>query len=225
MKTGSVYWSALTALSYLYMVSAWGGYVFIINLIPLHVFFLLIMGRFSHRIYVGMDSIQTTIDSINNLVSFPPIDSVLNVFHFGSSLLNANPIRRLSTGAHQWTHGVRRSIPFAQRLRFSQIHPKLYHPIGNQNFFRERSDRQRRTCLLRGCSVDICGVYRSVERSLLFSLGHRLRQNSYSYNRVCVWAPANHLVLILLRLTSTDPHISHWFVVLHQRSQWRASLQ
>jgi dolichyl-diphosphooligosaccharide--protein glycosyltransferase len=53
VKTGTVYWSALTALSYLYMVSAWGGYVFIINLIPLHVFFLLIMGRFSHRIYVA----------------------------------------------------------------------------------------------------------------------------------------------------------------------------
>ena len=35
-------------------VSAWGGYVFIINLIPLHVFFLLLMGRFSFRIYVGM---------------------------------------------------------------------------------------------------------------------------------------------------------------------------
>jgi len=34
-------------------VSAWGGYVFIINLIPLHVFFLLLMGRFSFRVYVG----------------------------------------------------------------------------------------------------------------------------------------------------------------------------
>lgn len=53
VKTGSVYWSALTALSYLYMVSAWGGYVFIINLIPLHVLTLLIMGRFSQRIYVS----------------------------------------------------------------------------------------------------------------------------------------------------------------------------
>lgn len=53
VKSGSVYWSALTALSYLYMVSAWGGYVFIINLIPLHVLTLLIMGRFSQRIYVS----------------------------------------------------------------------------------------------------------------------------------------------------------------------------
>lgn len=35
------------------MVSAWGGYVFIINLIPLHVFVLLLMGRFSARLYVA----------------------------------------------------------------------------------------------------------------------------------------------------------------------------
>ena len=34
-------------------VSAWGGYVFIINLIPLHVFVLLLMGRYSSKILVG----------------------------------------------------------------------------------------------------------------------------------------------------------------------------
>jgi dolichyl-diphosphooligosaccharide--protein glycosyltransferase len=34
-------------------VSAWGGYVFIINLIPLHVFALILMGRYSHRLYVS----------------------------------------------------------------------------------------------------------------------------------------------------------------------------
>jgi len=56
VKTGSVYWGAWTALSYFYMVSAWGGYVFIINLIPLHVFALLLMGRYSERIYVAYNS-------------------------------------------------------------------------------------------------------------------------------------------------------------------------
>lgn len=53
VKTGSVMWSTMAALSYFYMVSAWGGYVFIINLIPLHVFALLVMGRFSSRIFVA----------------------------------------------------------------------------------------------------------------------------------------------------------------------------
>lgn len=53
VKTGSVFWSVLCALAYFYMVSAWGGYVFIINLIPLHVFVLMVIGRFSHRIYIA----------------------------------------------------------------------------------------------------------------------------------------------------------------------------
>lgn len=53
VKTGSIAWAAGTALCYFYMVSAWGGYVFIINLIPLHVCVLLLMGRYSQRIYVA----------------------------------------------------------------------------------------------------------------------------------------------------------------------------
>jgi len=56
IKTGSVYWGAWSALSYFYMVSAWGGYVFIINLIPLHVLVLLLMGRYSERMYVAYNS-------------------------------------------------------------------------------------------------------------------------------------------------------------------------
>ncbi|XP_032664335.1 dolichyl-diphosphooligosaccharide--protein glycosyltransferase subunit STT3B isoform X1 [Odontomachus brunneus] len=53
VKTGSIFWACITALSYFYMVSAWGGYVFIINLIPLHVFVLLIMNRFSNRLFTS----------------------------------------------------------------------------------------------------------------------------------------------------------------------------
>jgi len=53
LKTGSALFGAITAFWYFYMVSAWGGYVFIINLIPLHVFALVLMGRFSARLYVS----------------------------------------------------------------------------------------------------------------------------------------------------------------------------
>uniref|UniRef100_A0A667ZUG8 Dolichyl-diphosphooligosaccharide--protein glycosyltransferase subunit STT3B n=1 Tax=Myripristis murdjan TaxID=586833 RepID=A0A667ZUG8_9TELE len=53
VKTGSVFWTIGCCLSYFYMVSAWGGYVFIINLIPLHVFVLLLMQRFSRRVYIA----------------------------------------------------------------------------------------------------------------------------------------------------------------------------
>lgn len=53
MKSGSVFWAICAAVSYFYMVSAWGGYVFIINLIPLHVFALLLMNRFSSKIFTS----------------------------------------------------------------------------------------------------------------------------------------------------------------------------
>ncbi|KAE8351232.1 Oligosaccharyl transferase STT3 subunit-domain-containing protein [Aspergillus coremiiformis] len=53
VKNGSIMWGALAALFYGYMVSAWGGYVFITNLIPLHVFVLLCMGRYSSRLYIS----------------------------------------------------------------------------------------------------------------------------------------------------------------------------
>ncbi|OMJ22395.1 Dolichyl-diphosphooligosaccharide-protein glycosyltransferase subunit stt3 [Smittium culicis] len=53
VRLGSMLYSCITALFYFYMVSAWGGYVFIINMIPLHVFALLLMGRYSTKIYVS----------------------------------------------------------------------------------------------------------------------------------------------------------------------------
>ncbi|RCH81397.1 oligosaccharyl transferase stt3 subunit, partial [Rhizopus stolonifer] len=53
LKLGSALWASGAAFFYFYMVAAWGGYVFIINLIPLHAFVLMLMGRFSNRVYVS----------------------------------------------------------------------------------------------------------------------------------------------------------------------------
>jgi dolichyl-diphosphooligosaccharide--protein glycosyltransferase len=65
LKNGSAMWGALTALFYGYMVSAWGGYVFITNLLPLHAFVLVCMGRYSARLYVS----YTTWFAIGTLAS------------------------------------------------------------------------------------------------------------------------------------------------------------
>ncbi|KAG0635907.1 Oligosaccharyl transferase STT3 subunit-domain-containing protein [Tuber brumale] len=56
LKDGSAFWGALCALFYFYMVAAWGGYVFITNMIPLHAFVLVLMGRYSPRLYVAYTS-------------------------------------------------------------------------------------------------------------------------------------------------------------------------
>ncbi|KAI0332725.1 oligosaccharyl transferase STT3 subunit [Cubamyces sp. BRFM 1775] len=56
LKTGSAFFGTLTALFYFYMVAAWGGYAFITNMIPLHALALVLMGRFSSRLYVAYSS-------------------------------------------------------------------------------------------------------------------------------------------------------------------------
>ncbi|CAK5267435.1 unnamed protein product, partial [Mycena citricolor] len=53
LKLGSAMWGTISAVFYFYMVAAWGGYVFITNMIPLHALVLVLMGRFSNRLYVG----------------------------------------------------------------------------------------------------------------------------------------------------------------------------
>ncbi|KAJ3022729.1 oligosaccharyl transferase stt3 subunit [Thoreauomyces humboldtii] len=75
VKLGSAFYGTLTAVFYFWMVSAWGGYVFITNLIPLHVFALILMGRYSPRLYVSYSSfyiIGTISSMLIPFVGFQP---------------------------------------------------------------------------------------------------------------------------------------------------------
>jgi dolichyl-diphosphooligosaccharide--protein glycosyltransferase len=77
-KEGSVFWAAWAAGFYFYMVSAWGGYVFITNLIPLHVFILILMGRYTHKLYTAYSTwyaIGTLASMQIPFVGFLPIRS------------------------------------------------------------------------------------------------------------------------------------------------------
>ena len=53
INTGSIFYSVLTSIVYFYMVSSWGGYVFIINLIPLYILFLIVIGRNDIKVYTS----------------------------------------------------------------------------------------------------------------------------------------------------------------------------
>ncbi|TFY78086.1 hypothetical protein EWM64_g5924 [Hericium alpestre] len=56
LKQGSALFGTLAALFYFYMVAAWGGYAFITNMIPLHALTLMLMGRYTNRLYVAYSS-------------------------------------------------------------------------------------------------------------------------------------------------------------------------
>ena len=112
VKTGSMLWGALAALGYFYMVASWGGYIFIINLIPAHVFLLVISGRYSHRLYIAYCTFYTlgTLLSMQiSFVSFQPVSSpehlvafavfgllqLYNAFYWLQSLLPASDLKTL----------------------------------------------------------------------------------------------------------------------------------
>eukprot|EP00899_Mesostigma_viride_P022562 jgi/Mesvir1/3490/Mv11980-RA.1 len=57
VDTGSMFWALMSSFAYFYMVSAWGGYIFIINLVPLYVMALLLSGRYSQRLYIAYNTL------------------------------------------------------------------------------------------------------------------------------------------------------------------------
>jgi len=86
VKTGNIYWASLCAVAYFYMVSSWGGYVFLINLIPLHVLVLMICGRFSHKTYIAYSTVYTlgTLLSMQiSFVGFQPVQTSEHMLALG----------------------------------------------------------------------------------------------------------------------------------------------
>jgi len=84
VNTGSIFWSAMATLAYFYMVSAWGGYIFIINLIPLYVFVLLISGRFSARIYIAYCTFYTLGTLLSMQITFVGFQAVQSSEHMAA---------------------------------------------------------------------------------------------------------------------------------------------
>lgn len=53
LNTGSLLWATTLVLGYLYMVMSWGGYSFVINLLPIFCLASIFTGRLSPRLYVA----------------------------------------------------------------------------------------------------------------------------------------------------------------------------
>ncbi|XP_059049263.1 dolichyl-diphosphooligosaccharide--protein glycosyltransferase subunit STT3A [Achroia grisella] len=87
INTGTILWATMTALAYFYMVSSWGGYVFLINLMPLHVLALMLLGRFSVRVYVAYSTLYcvgTILSMQIPFVGFQPVQSSEHMLALGT---------------------------------------------------------------------------------------------------------------------------------------------
>ena len=56
VNTGSLFWSSMTAMTYFYLVAAWGGYSFVINIIPIFALVMLFLGNYSTNLYIAYNT-------------------------------------------------------------------------------------------------------------------------------------------------------------------------
>lgn len=53
LNTGSLMWATALVAGYGYMVLSWGGYSFVINLLPIYCLTAIVTGRLTSRLYVA----------------------------------------------------------------------------------------------------------------------------------------------------------------------------
>ncbi|KAJ4957792.1 hypothetical protein NE237_024903 [Protea cynaroides] len=87
LNTGSLFYATLNALSYFYMVCSWGGYTFIINLIPMHVLLCIVTGRYSARLYIAYAPFVVLGTLLASLVPVVGFNAVMTSEHFASFLI------------------------------------------------------------------------------------------------------------------------------------------
>ncbi|XP_073006848.1 dolichyl-diphosphooligosaccharide--protein glycosyltransferase subunit STT3A [Typha latifolia] len=87
LNTGSLFYATLNALSYFYMVCSWGGYTFIINLIPMHVLLCIVTGRYSSRLYIAYAPLVVLGTLLASLVPVVGFNAVMTSEHFASFLV------------------------------------------------------------------------------------------------------------------------------------------
>lgn len=84
VNTGSILWSVGCTLSYFYMVAAWGGYNFIINIIPIFVLGTIFINRFNMRIYVAYSVFYVIGTIMAMLIPFVGFNAIRSSEHLAS---------------------------------------------------------------------------------------------------------------------------------------------
>ncbi|KAL8120065.1 hypothetical protein AgCh_017264 [Apium graveolens] len=87
LNTGSLFYATLNAIAYFYMVCSWGGYTFIINLIPMHALLCIVTGRYSSQLYIAYCPLVVLGTLLAALVPVVGFNAVLTSEHFASFLV------------------------------------------------------------------------------------------------------------------------------------------
>jgi len=85
-NTGRLLWTAASVAAYFYMVLSWGGYSFVINLIPIYALACLATGRMTGRLYSAFAPLVSVGTLLACSVPVVGFNAVLMSEHFGAFL-------------------------------------------------------------------------------------------------------------------------------------------
>ncbi|KAK9846648.1 hypothetical protein WJX81_008403 [Elliptochloris bilobata] len=87
LNTGSLAWATAAAVAYFYMVASWGGYSFIINLLPIHCLACVVTGRLSPKLYIAYAPFVVLGTLTAASIPVVGFNAVLTSEHFASFLV------------------------------------------------------------------------------------------------------------------------------------------
>jgi len=135
-------WGVVTGLFYFYMVAAWGGYVFVLNMVGVHAAFLVLLGRYSrqlHAAYSAFFIVGTALAIQVPVVGMTPLKSLeqmgpLLVFGGMQLLEYCEMVRRskMAKGSnYTWVHvWVLRFKVFSVAAMFAAVIVIILYPTG-----------------------------------------------------------------------------------------------
>ena len=85
-NTGSILWSVACTLNYFYMVLSWGGYNFIINMIPVFVLGTMFIQKFNTKIYIAYSIFYTLGSLMAMLITFVNYQVIRSSEHLASHI-------------------------------------------------------------------------------------------------------------------------------------------
>eukprot|EP00397_Hematodinium_sp_SG-2012_P006347 GEMP01006377.1.p1 GENE.GEMP01006377.1~~GEMP01006377.1.p1 ORF type:complete len:729 (+),score=108.72 GEMP01006377.1:135-2321(+) len=84
VNTGSLFWGMGCALAYLYMVASWGGYIFVVNTIAIYTLLMIMLGRFSSRLFVAYSAFYVVGTVYCFCIPFVGFNAVVSSEHLAS---------------------------------------------------------------------------------------------------------------------------------------------
>lgn len=205
-NSNTVIWAILTGLSYWYMVAAWGGYVFVLNLIAIHA--MMISVRFSTKLYISYTIfyvIGTTLAVQIPVVGWTPLKSLeqlgalavfgaYQVMFITDRVMNSKKRSLLDTWKFRFMAlaGVGMVVGF---IAYLLLPPAYFGPISSR---------------VRGLFVK----HTKTGNPLVDSVAEHQPASSRAYfqylHHVCSLAPIGYCLTVVLGLTDSSSFLLVW---------------